>query len=125
MHHLEGPRNGTWVGSGEPAKIINAHDIAEVGARDSHELFDDLGISVHHPGQVAQFFAAHRSDDYCLMGPMLISWTRRFSPASGFWLLSNCSSPSPTDSMRPGAIPKGMSSAARIASARSWLSLRL
>lgn len=47
MHHLKGPRNGTRVSSGEAAKIINTYDVAEVGACNSREMFDNLRIPIH------------------------------------------------------------------------------
>jgi hypothetical protein len=56
MHHLEGPRNGTRVSSGEAAKIIDTHDVAEVGACNSHEIFDDLRIPIHRPSDGLAFF---------------------------------------------------------------------
>jgi len=56
MHHLEGARNGTRVCSGEAAKIIDAHDVAEVGACNSDEMFDDLRIPIHRPSDGLAFF---------------------------------------------------------------------
>ena len=47
MHHLEGPRNGTRVSFGEAAKIIDTHDVAVVGACNSHEMFDNLRIPIY------------------------------------------------------------------------------
>ena len=55
MHHLEGPRNGTRVSFGEAAKIIDTHDVAEVGACNSHEMFDDLRIPIHRPSDGPAF----------------------------------------------------------------------
>ncbi len=56
MHHLEGPRNGTRVSSGEAAKIIDTHDVAEVGACNSHEMFDDLRVPIHRASVGLAFF---------------------------------------------------------------------
>ena len=55
MHHLEGPRNGARVRSGESAKIIDTHDISEVGACNSYEMLDDLRIPIHRPLRWACF----------------------------------------------------------------------
>jgi hypothetical protein len=56
MYRLKSPRNGTRASSGEAAKIIDTHDVAEVGARNSHETFDDLRILIHRPSNGLAFF---------------------------------------------------------------------